>query len=97
MSTMTAPAKPKAGTIDLGWIAEDALTVTEQADRLDDVLERLRDLCDSRVRLPDPAALRERVTELVRELEGVSERIADLGNGIYNRVEDAIGGEESAS
>ena len=97
MSTVTAPAKPKAVTIDLGWVSEDALAVTEQADRLDDILETLRDLCDPRVRLPDPAALRERVAELVRELEDVSERIADLGNGIYNRVEDAIGDEEPAS
>ena len=97
MSTLTAPAKPKAVTIDLGWIADDALAVTEQTDHLDSVLERLRDLCDPRVRLPDPAALRERVTELVRELEDASERIVDLGNGIYNRVEDAIGGKEAAS
>ena len=91
--TSTAPA-PRTVTIDLGWIWDDADAVGEQTGRLDTLVEALRDLADRRVPLPEPAALRERLTELASQVEDLSGQVSELAEGIVDRVDEALGDDD---
>jgi hypothetical protein len=84
---MTDDRKNVEGNLE--WIAADADAVAELTDRLDAVALKLRDLCDSLAPRLDDARLRERLSELAREIEHVAVVIGDRAERISERIRAA--------
>jgi phage terminase large subunit-like protein len=85
---------PKSVTINLDNIACDAAVIAAETEQLDEIVERLRDLADPRIPLPDRATLGERLREWAADLEQASVVIWGAADGIEDDIRDALDEDE---
>jgi hypothetical protein len=66
----------------VSWLRGQCADIYAAAERLDTARERLLDLADPRLPVPEPARLREAWTELARDLDLTADRLMDAASAL---------------